>query len=370
LDTFTSQYKSISSDTIKEKIYNSSALDVENALARKKRTLDDFIALISPAASSYIEEMARLSQLATLRRFGKTIQMYNPLYLSNECNNCCTYCGFNHKNEIERLTLSEDQLLKEALALKKFGYEHILLVTGESPNKAGFEYLKRALEIVKPHFSLVSMEVQPLHTDEYRELVAMGLNTVYIYQETYHHEHYKNYHPAGKKADFTWRLETPDRLGIAGAYKIGLGILLGLEDWRVDSFYLAAHLSWLEKNYWKSKYSVSFPRLRPATGILEPKYPVSDKELVQLICAYRLLNEELELSISTRESEKFRNNIIKLGITSMSAGSKTNPGGYTLNNNSLEQFHIADERSPEEIAAMIKFQGYEVVWKDWDSVLQ
>ena len=370
MKTFISQYNSISADLIREKIYSRSEQDVENALVRKKRSLDDFIAMISPAAMPYLEEMARLSHLATKRRFGKTIQMYNPLYLSNECSNCCTYCGFNHTNKIERLTLNEDQILNEALALKNLGYEHILLVTGESDKKAGFKYLKRALEIVKPHFSLVSMEVQPLSEDEYRELVSIGLNTVYIYQETYQKQPYQLYHPAGKKADFLWRLETPDRLGRAGAYKIGLGVLLGLEDWRIESFYLASHISWLEKNYWKSKYSVSFPRLRPAKGVIEPKYPVSDKELVQLICAYRLFNEELELSISTRESEKFRNNIIKLGITSMSAGSKTNPGGYTLNNNSLEQFHIADERSPDEIAAMIKSQGYEVVWKDWDSVLQ
>ena len=187
-----------------------------------------------------------------------------------------------------------------------------------------------------------------------------------VYQETYHEEDYKLHHPKGKKSNFQYRLETPERLGKAEIHKMGLGVLIGLEDWRTDCFYTALHLDYLEKTFWKTKYSISFPRLRPFSGGLEPKVVMSDAELVQLICAYRIFNEEVELSISTREDEVFRNNVINLGITAMSAGSKTNPGGYKVDPQSLEQFEISDERSPAQIAQMIKNQGYEPVWKDWD----
>jgi 2-iminoacetate synthase len=210
------------------------------------------------------------------------------------------------------------------------------------------------------------MEVQPLDETDYTELIAEGLNTVLVYQETYHEEDYKLHHPKGKKSNFQYRLETPERLGKAEIHKMGLGVLIGLEDWRTDCFYTALHLDYLEKNFWKTKYSISFPRLRPFSGGLEPKVVMSDAELVQLICAYRIFNEEVELSISTRENEIFRDNVINLGITAMSAGSKTNPGGYKVEPQSLEQFEISDERSPAEIAKMIQNQGYEPVWKDWD----
>lgn len=367
---FTTTYTNYNWETIQNEIYAKTSTDVEIALHKNKRDLEDFKALIAPVAIPYLEQMAQISRNLTLKRFGRTVQMYNPLYLSNECNNCCTYCGFNHTNDIKRIILTDEEIIKEAEILKSYGFEHILLVTGESPKKAGFEYLRNALKLVKPYFSLVSMEVQPLEVKEYAELVSLGLNTVYIYQETYNSYNYKDYHPRGKKSDFNYRLETPDRLGQAGIYKIGLGILLGLEDWRTDSFYTAMHLKYLEKKFWKAKYSISFPRLRPATGIIEPKVIISDKEMVQLICAYRILDEEVELSISTRESEKFRDNIIKMGVTAMSAGARTNPGGYAGINNSLEQFHVADERSPLEIVEMIRKQGYEVVWKDWDHSMQ
>ena len=212
--------------------------------------------------------------------------------------------------------------------------------------------------------------MQPLDQNEYELLVAEGVHAVLVYQETYHEEDYKKHHPKGKKSNFMYRLETPDRLGKAGIHKIGLGVLIGLEDWRVDCFYTALHLKYLEKQYWRSVYTISFPRLRPFSGGLEPKVAMTDRQLVQLICAYRLLDEEVELSISTREREAFRNHVIKLGVTSMSAGSKTNPGGYIVEPSSLEQFEISDERSPAEIAQVIMSQGYEPVWKNWDNVLQ
>lgn len=354
-------------EEVKASIYAKTAREVEQALGSRKRTLEDFKALISPAAAPYLEQMAQLSRQLTLQRFGNTIQLYIPLYLSNECQNICTYCGFSLDNKIARRTLNGAEILQEIQVIKQMGYDHVLLVTGEAAQTVGVDYLEKAMELIKPHFSNISMEVQPLDEADYRRLIPHGLHTVLVYQETYHREDYKKHHPKGRKSNFEYRLETPDRLGRAGIHKIGLGVLIGLEDWRTDSFFTAHHLGYLEKMYWQTRYSISFPRLRPFSGGLAPKVEMNDKELVQLICAYRLLNSEIELSISTREQEKFRDHIVHLGITTMSAGSKTNPGGYIVAPQSLEQFEISDERSPAAIAAMIRQQGYEPVWKDWDN---
>ncbi|MGZ3862394.1 MAG: 2-iminoacetate synthase ThiH [Bacteroidia bacterium] len=363
-------------EQVKESILKKTSADVLNALQKSKRTIEDFKALISPAAAPYLEQMAQLSQALTQRRFGKTLQMYVPLYLSNECQNICTYCAFSYDNKIKRKTLTDAEILKEVEAIKQMGYDHVLLVTGEANQTVGVDYLQHAIRLVRPYFSNISIEVQPLDQNEYEILLEEGLNTVLVYQETYHKENYKAHHPKGKKSNFDYRLDTPDRLGRAGVHKIGLGVLIGLEDWRTDCFFTAMHLDYLEKTYWQTKYSISFPRLRPIE-VGNSEYSstknfaeyMTDKELVQLICAYRIFNEEVELSLSTRESEKFRNNVIKLGITSISAGSKTNPGGYVVEPQSLEQFEISDERSAMEIAEVIKKQGYVPVWKDWDRII-
>lgn len=353
-------------DDVLRDIYAKTAADVERALHSRKRTLDDFMALISPAAAPYLEQMAQLSNRITQKRFGKTIQLYAPLYLSNECQNICTYCGFSLDNKLRRKTLTGIEIMQEAEHLKREGFDHVLLVTGEANKTVGVDYLQSAIRMLRPHFANISIEVQPLEQEEYELLIAEGLYAVLVYQETYHDDNYKQYHPKGKKSNFNYRLATPDRLGRAGIHKIGLGVLIGLEDWRVDNFYTALHLNYLERNYWQTKYSISFPRLRPAEGLIEPKVAISDKELVQLICAWRIYNEELELSISTRESATFRDHIIKLGATTISAGSKTNPGGYTVEPESLEQFSIDDSRTVSEVRQMIEQRGYKPVWKDWD----
>lgn len=353
---------------VKASIQSKTVKDVEIALSSTKRTLEDFKALISPSAASYLEDMAQLSHYLTQKRFGKTIQMYAPLYLSNECNNICTYCGFSFNNKIKRKTLTAAEILREIEVIKQNGFNHILLVTGEANHTVHVDYFLNALKIIKPHFANISIEVQPMDQEEYEVLQQAGIYSVLVYQETYHKDHYKNYHVKGKKSNFYYRLETPDRIGKAGMHKIGLGALLGLEDWRTDSFFSALHLDYLQKTYWQTKYSISFPRIRPAEGVHLPNVSVTDKELVQLMCAYRLFNEDVELSMSTRESENFRNHIIRLGVTSMSAGSKTNPGGYVVDPESLEQFEISDERTPQQIAAMITGSGYEPVWKDWDKI--
>jgi len=355
-------------DDVKTSIMNKTAKDVEAALAATHRTLEDFKALISPAASPYLEQIAQRSHQLTQKRFGKTIQLFAPMYLSNECNNICSYCGFSLDNKIKRKTLTSAEILREIKVIKQHGFNHILLVTGESNHTVHVDYFLNAIEIIKPHFANISIEVQPLSQDEYARLQHAGLHCVLVYQETYHKEKYRDYHLKGKKSNFYYRLETPDRIGLAGMHKIGLGVLLGLEDWRTDSFFCALHLDYLQKTYWQTKYSISFPRIRPAEGVNISNYHISDKELVQLLCAYRLLNEDVEISISTRESELFRDHLIKLGTTTMSAGSKTNPGGYSVDEDSLEQFEISDERSAEEVASVIAASGYEPVWKDWDKV--
>lgn len=368
--TFSEEIKNYQWDDVRLSIYAKNGADVQRALSKSRLDLEDFKALISPAAAPFLEQMAQKSQQLTRQRFGKTQQFYIPLYLSNMCSNICTYCGFSMHNAIRRMTLDLQQIENECLAIKKMGFDHILLVTGESERKVGMAYFQQALPIIKKHFSHISIEVQPLDQSEYEILIDYGVDAVLVYQETYNPVTYAQHHLKGKKSDFTYRLNTHDRLGKAGIHKMGLGCLIGLEEWRTDCFYVAAHLNYLQKKYWQSRYTLSFPRLRPCAGGLEIKSVMDDKQLVQLVCAYRLFNPEVELSLSTRESEHFRDNILPLGITSLSAGSSTQPGGYAQQaEKALEQFEISDTRSPAQMAQLVKAQGYEVVWKDWDHSL-
>ncbi|WPJ94767.1 2-iminoacetate synthase ThiH [Coraliomargarita algicola] len=359
----------LSWEETKASILAKTAGDVESALSRPvgKLSLEDFKALIAPVAQDYLEPLAALSHARTVERFGYTQQMYAPIYLSNVCSNICTYCGFSANNRIPRKILNEAEILQELQAVKALGMDHVLFVTGEANLRVGIPYLSKAFELARQTFSSISMEVQPLDQAGYETLMEAGLSSVLVYQETYNRDSYAKYHLKGMKSNFDYRLETPDRLGRAGMKKIGLGALYGLDDWRTDSFMVATHLRYMEQTYWKTRYSLSFPRIRPHEGDFQPVSVMTDKDLVQLICAYRLLSSEVELSMSTRESPVFRDHVHKLGITSLSAGSKTNPGGYVVDPQSLEQFEISDERSPAEVATMLRAGGYEVVWKDWDS---
>ena len=360
-------------DDVHSRFEKKTSKDVEAALRKSHQlTVDDFMALISPAAKPYIEQMAILSRKYTQQRFGKTIQFYVPLYLTNSCVNHCTYCGFNHHNQIKRIILTDEQILREVEAIKKIGdFQHVLLVTGENPHDVGVDYIENAIRLVKPSFSSISIEVQPLKEEDYRRLTAIGLNAVYCYQETYHKQNYKIYHPKGIKSKFDWRLDTFDRIGRAGVRKTGLGILIGLEDWRTDVTMMAYHLRYLQKTYWQTKYSISFPRMRPHEGeLFQPNVVMSDSELAQLIFAFRIFDHDVEIALSTREDRSFRDNMTTLGITSLSAGSKTDPGGYAVYRTELEQFAVNDGRCPVDVLYAVKKQGYEVVWKDWDLCLQ
>jgi len=343
--------------------------DVLRALGKNKLNVEDFTALISPAAEPYLLEMVEKSEKLTLQRFGNTLSLFAPLYLSNTCANECTYCGFSMSNAIKRLTLNESQVQKEVMAIKSKGFDHLLLVTGET-NKVSMPYFERMIPYIKPYFSQLSMEVQPLDTLEYKTLQTIGLDGVLVYQETYRRKTYLEHHLRGNKSNFNYRLDAPDRIGQAGIHKIGLGVLLGLEDWRTDSVMMAHHLRHLQKRYWRSRFSVAFPRIRPCEGGIVPKSVISDRQLVQLIAAWRLFDRDLEMSLSTRESPEFRHHAVRMGFTTMSAESKTQPGGYADDaQDALEQFEISDERSVADISAMIRSQGREVVWKDWDPAL-
>lgn len=370
--SFYDRFQQLDWDDISMSIYAKTAQDVERALAKSKRDLEDFKALISPAAEPYLEQMAKISYSLTRKRFGNTMSLYIPLYLSNLCANACTYCGFSMENRIKRRTLNRDEVEAEIGAIKRMKFDSVLLVTGEHETKVGMKYFREMVPIIKQRFNYLAMEVQPLDQDEYAELKALGLDAVMVYQETYHPKTYAQHHLRGNKMDFRYRLETPDRLAKAGIDKIGLGALIGLEEWRTDCFFAAAHLDYLERTYWQSRYSISFPRLRPCAGNvpasgLQPKSVMTDKQLVQLICAYRLFNPEVELSLSTRESPQFRDNVLLLGITSMSAASKTQPGGYATEEVELEQFEISDERSAASVEDMIRAKGFDPVWRDWHS---
>ena len=353
--------------SVSRRIASKTAADVRRALGRPRGSVDleDFAALLSPAAAPFLEDMAQASHRDTVERFGRTMRLYAPLYLSNACANVCTYCGFSAHNKIRRKVLTDPEILADARVLKSHGFDSVLLVTGETA-RVGREYLSNALRVLRPHFSGLWIEVQPLPEEDYAQLATDGLSAVMVYQETYDEAAYRRNHLSGPKADIAWRLETPDRLGRAGIKKIGLGDLFGLSDWRADAWFTGLHLRHVETVHWRTKTSVSFPRLRPHEGGEIPVTPFDERDLVQAACAFRLLSPEAELSLSTREGEAFRNRAFRLGFTSMSAGSRTNPGGYASAPESLEQFEIDDARSPEQVAAFLRSQGYEAVWKDWD----
>ena len=366
---FSEQLEKISWERTTEAIMSKSDADVRRALSATRCTVDDFMALVSPAAEPYLETMARLSRRYTAERFGKTMSMFIPLYLTNSCTNSCVYCGFHISNPMKRTILAPDEIENEYRAIKRLGpFENLLLVTGENPAAAGVDYIARALDLAKPYFSNLKIEVMPLSADDYRRLKVHGLNGVICFQETYNRARYNIYHPRGMKSKFDWRVDGFDRMGQAGVHKIGMGVLIGLEEWRTDVTMMALHLKYLRKHYWQTRYSVNFPRMRPSEGHFQPNVVMSDRELAQLIFAYRIFDHDVDISVSTRESAAFRNNMATLGITSMSAGSKTDPGGYRTHPQALEQFSVSDERSPREVERDIHAIGYETVWKDWDRI--
>ena len=367
---FSDELLNIDWDETTERIAAKSDADVRRALGREHCDVDDFMALISPAALPYLETMARLSKRYTEERFGRTMSMFIPLYITNSCSNSCVYCGFHRSNPMRRTILTIEQIEDEYRAIKRLApFENILLVTGENPAKAGVPYLARAIDVAKKYFSNIKIEVMPLSSEEYRLLAEHGLNGVICFQETYHRQNYRVYHPAGKKSDFVWRVDGFDRMGMAGVHSIGMGALLGLErEWRTDVTMMAYHLRYLQKHYWRTRYSVNFPRMRPAQNEgFQPNCFVSDRELAQVTFAMRIFDHDVDISYSTREPEFIRDNMCTLGVTTMSAESKVNPGGYHTYPEALEQFAVSDSRTAAEIEVRLRELGREPVWKDWDA---
>lgn len=366
---FSEEINKYSWDDTTKQIYAMTDADVRRALSKEQCTVEDFMALVSPAAVPYLEEMATLSRQYTRERFGRTMSMFIPLYLTNSCANSCVYCGFHVSNPMPRTILTPEEMEQEFRAIKRLApFENILLVTGENPAKAGVGYLAKALDIAKRHFANLKIEVMPLSTEEYTELVKHGLNGVICFQETYHRERYNIYHPRGMKSKFDWRIDAPDRMGAAGVHSIGMGVLIGLEEWRTDVTMMALHLRYLQQRYWRTRYSVNFPRLRPAeNGGFQPNVVMTDKELAQLTFAMRIFDHDVDISYSTRETPVIRDGMARLGVTTMSAESKTEPGGYFTHPQSLEQFAVSDERTAMEVYNRLKELGIEPVWKDWDA---
>ena len=344
---------------------------VDRALATPpvERSLSDFAVLLSPSATERLEEMARASRRLTVARFGRTMHMYAPLYLSNQCLTTCVYCGFARELSISRKTLSPEETLEEARHLLRQGFRSILLLTGEHQRLTGVDFLEERIRLLAREVPSLSIEVQVWGEDEYRRLAAAGCDGTVIYQGTYHPETYAKVHLAGRKRHYEWRLLGPERAARAGMRRLGIGALLGLhEDWRYEAVATAAHARFLSKRFWRSQVNVSVPRLRPSASGYLPADPIGDTELVQLVCALRLVLPDAGLVLSTREAPELRDGLFQVGITHASAGSHTEPGGYTRPAAATEQFEVADLRSPAEVAGRLRSLGYEPVWEDWATV--
>ncbi|HZQ78165.1 MAG TPA: 2-iminoacetate synthase ThiH [Acidimicrobiia bacterium] len=368
-NTAAADLQAVDLGALREHAAGATAADVDRALGRERRDLFDFAALLSDRAAEpdRLEAMAAAARRTTLRRFGRTMHLFAPLYLSNECVSVCTYCGFSAGNDIARRTLSPDEVAAEGRALAERGFRHVLLVAGEHARIVSKAYLRDCVAAVAPIVPQVSLEVQVWDTATYRGLVAAGADGLVVYQETYDRATYADVHRLGKKRNYDWRLAAPDRGAEAGMRRLGIGALFGLhDDWQSEALAVAAHARALLRRWWRAEVTVALPRLRPCAGVPgPPPGTLDDRRFVQLLCALRLLLPDVGIVLSTRESAAFRDAVVPLGITQLSAGSHTEPGGYSGPSDAEPQFAVADERSPSEVAAVLRRAGYDPVWKDW-----
>mgnify|MGYP000977392412 CR=1 FL=1 len=372
---------------------SASADDVARVLRKERLAPYDLLTLLSPAAAVQLEAMARRARELTVRHFGRTIQLFTPLYLSNHCTNQCRYCGFNARNHIPRQRLTDEEIVAEGRAIAATGLRHLLLLTGDARHVSGPEYIAHAARLLAPLFPSLSVEVYSLTDEEYALLVDAGIDGMTMFQETYNEALYPDLHPAGPKRDYHFRLGAPERAARAGMRGVGLGALLGLDDWRRDAFFTALHGHWLQRHYPYVDVSFSVPRLRPHAGAFQPAHAVSDRDLVQVILAYRIFMPSAGITVSTRERADLRDNLIPLGVTRMSAGVSTAVGGHAVRKDghagrnqdghaahkdaegqgdgdgATPQFEISDPRSADEMASAIAARGYQPVYKDWESVL-
>ena len=348
-----------------EGLATASVADVERALSAPRVDRNGFMALLSPAAEPYLEQMAQRAHELTVRNFGRVILLYTPLYLANYCSNFCLYCGFAAPNRIKRDRLTLEEVDQEARVIAATGLHHILILTGESRARSSVDYIRQCVEVLRAHFTSISIEVYPLETAEYAQLVAAGVDGLTIYQETYDRRVYAAAHPRGPKRDYRYRLEAPERACNAGMRTVNIGALLGLADWRYDTFLTGMHADYLQDRYPDVEVSVSLPRLRPHMGSVWQQSDVSDRHFVQILLALRLFLPRVGITISTRERAGFRDHLIPLGVTKMSAGSCTKVGGRLHQEANIGQFDISDERDVPTMKAAIERLGYKAILKDW-----
>lgn len=351
---------------------SATAADVRRVLCRGgAASIEDFAVLISPAADAFLEQMAQISHSITERNFGRTMRMFVPLYVSNICVNNCLYCGFAKRNNIERKTLTLDEVRAEIDATYKMGFRSILLVAGESPKLVNLGYMDECIKIAAEKFASISVEIAPSPVAVYRRFVSEGCEGLTVFQETYEPDVYKVMHPSGPKSNYAWRLDTPTRAAEAGMRNIGLGPLFGLNDWYFEIIACAMHAKYLYKNFYRARVGISLPRMRPAESgfVAKSSCVPNDRELVKIVCALRICMEHLTITVSTREPRYLRDGLVGLGVTQMSAASSTKPGGYAEPETAGGQFDINDDRSVEEFSAMLVSKGYEPVWKDFDIAL-
>lgn len=357
-----SKYKDYDFENLFSKFTEEDVLEVIN-----KDNIDvlDYLKLLSPAGEKYIEEMAKKAHELSLKHFGKAIILYTPIYLSNYCVNKCAYCSYNIENEINRKTMTSEEIEEEAKAISSTGLRHILILTGESKKEVPISYIKESVKIMKKYFDSISIEIYPLSEDEYKEVIEAGVDGLTIYQEVYNEEIYKNVHIAGPKRDYRFRLDAAERACKNKIRSVNIGALLGLNDWRIEAFMTGMHAMYLQNKYSDVEISISLPRIKPHVGYFNNIYPVNDKNLVQIILATRIFMPFTGITISTREKKELRDNLIPLGITKMSAGVTTEVGGHALENKGDSQFEISDGRTVHEMKKAIVSKGYQAVFKDW-----
>ncbi|MFN2539603.1 MAG: 2-iminoacetate synthase ThiH, partial [Mycobacteriales bacterium] len=332
-------------------------------LASGSTLVPSLASLLEPDAD--LEDLAHRARELTRQRFGRAVRLFAPLYVSNACLSSCTYCGFSKDLDVVRRTLSVPDVVAEAETLVAQGFRHLLLVSGEHRIEVSADYLVSCVEALRGLVPSLSIETQTWSDDTYTRLVAAGLEGVVHYQETYDRARYAETHVAGWKRDYDRRLSSTERAAEAGVRRLGIGVLLGLSaDWRADVQAVAEHAVWLQRHYWRTEVTVSLPRIKPSASGFQPLVPVSDAEYVQALCALRLVAPEVGIVLSTRESPVLRDGLVRIAVTTMSAGSSTEPGGYLHPGEAQEQFAISDERSPAEVAAMLVEAGYDPVWKD------
>jgi len=349
-----------------ERLHAASADDVRRSLNKERLRIEDMIHLLSPAASELLEEMARRAHDEHLRHFGRAVNFFTPLYISDHCTNQCRYCGFSARNKQRRHHLSLEEVAREVEAIAQSGLAHVLLLTGDARRLASPAYIAEAAGVVRRLMASVQVEVYAMTREEYALLLAGGVDGVTLFQETYNRELYARLHPAGPKRDFVFRLEAPGRAAAAGMRSIGIGALLGLDEWRCDAVYVALHAYWLQSVWPAAECGVSVPRLRPSGARFTEVHPVTDRDMAQYISALRCFMPRLGITVSTRESAQLRDNLLPLGVSRMSAGVSTAVGTRASGHSGDGQFLIADTRSVRELSDDLERRGYQAVLKDWE----